>query len=117
VSGAARAEYDRRVSGAALRFIDETPSGTPLRTVEVPLRVVGETVAVRDLIALRIDHARAATGSLDASAELAAACADFERGGFLLLVGDEQVESLDTIVELVPGLELRFVELVPLVGG
>jgi hypothetical protein len=41
----------------------------------------------------------------------------FESNGFVLLVGDRQIERLDEEVELRPGTEVTFLKLVPLVGG
>jgi hypothetical protein len=133
-------------AAAVLRFIDETPTGRALQTTEVPLRLASETVSVRELLRRRIEHEVAAFNAaprdvfrglvqptdaervlngyrvrtpraLDPAEQLAKACEAFERGGFLLLVGDGQVESLDERVLLAPDVEVRFVKLVPLVGG
>jgi hypothetical protein len=41
----------------------------------------------------------------------------FEHNGFLVLVGDRQVENLDDEIEIKPGVEAAFLKLVPLVGG
>ncbi|WP_026116914.1 hypothetical protein [Nocardiopsis valliformis] len=41
----------------------------------------------------------------------------FDKQGFVLIVGDRQVESLDEDVDLTGEPELVFVKLVPLVGG
>ena len=41
----------------------------------------------------------------------------FGRNGFFVLVGDRQVGELDEKLELTPDTEIRFVKLVPLVGG
>jgi hypothetical protein len=41
----------------------------------------------------------------------------FERNGFVVLVGDSQVEDLDAEIELRMGTEITFLKLVPLVGG
>lgn len=41
----------------------------------------------------------------------------FSRNGFVVLVGDRQVEDLDAGVGLPAGTEVTFLKLVPLVGG
>lgn len=41
----------------------------------------------------------------------------FERNGFIILVDDLQVESLDQIIEIEPETSVTFLKLVPLVGG
>lgn len=41
----------------------------------------------------------------------------FDKQGFVLLVGDRQVESLDEDVDLTGEPEIVFVKLIPLVGG
>lgn len=130
-------------AAAILHVIDETPSGKPLRKAE--LRLVSEPLSVRELIAERIrreveafnasadtmfyglvqptgtelalDGVRLVKRRLDADEQIAAACEAFERGAFLLLVGDEQLEALDDRFVVEPGLEVHFVRLVPLVGG
>jgi hypothetical protein len=45
------------------------------------------------------------------------ACTAFERNGFVLFVGERQVESLDDVIDLTVDPEVSFVRLVPLVGG
>jgi hypothetical protein len=131
-------------TAAVLRLIDETPHGKPLRTVE--LRLVSTSMSVRELLAARVRREVEAFNAnpgpvfaglvqptdaeieingyrlgrrrqLDADRQVAAACAAFERGGFLLLVGDEQLESLDDRFVVEPDLEIHFVKLVPLIGG
>ncbi|TMR98444.1 hypothetical protein [Nonomuraea basaltis] len=42
---------------------------------------------------------------------------EFSRNGFLLLVGDRQVEDLGVEIDLVADPVVSFVKLVPLVGG
>jgi len=46
-----------------------------------------------------------------------AACVAFGRNGFVMLVGDHQVEDLDEVIDLSGDPEVSFVKLVPLVGG
>ncbi|MEU7579496.1 hypothetical protein AB0B50_18030 [Streptomyces sp. NPDC041068] len=41
----------------------------------------------------------------------------FGRNGFLVLVGEWQIEDLDAEVDLSPGTEVTFLKLVPLAGG
>jgi hypothetical protein len=41
----------------------------------------------------------------------------FDRNGFILLVDEIQVESLDQIIEIGPRTTVTFLKLVPLVGG
>lgn len=41
----------------------------------------------------------------------------FDRNGFIILVDDLQVESLDQIIEIEPKTTVSFLKLVPLVGG
>ena len=41
----------------------------------------------------------------------------FDRNGFIILVDDLQVESLDQIIEIAPETTITFLKLVPLVGG
>jgi hypothetical protein len=132
------------MGAAVLHVIDETPAGQPLRRAQ--LRLVSESLSVRELLAERVrrevEAFNATTGTmfhglvqptdtevelngyrlskqrkLDPDAQVAAACEAFERGAFLLLVGDEQLESLDDRFVVVPELEVHFVRLVPLVGG
>jgi hypothetical protein len=46
-----------------------------------------------------------------------AAVRSFERNGFVVLVGDDQVTDLDTRLDLDEASDVAFVRLVPLVGG
>jgi hypothetical protein len=54
---------------------------------------------------------------VDPHEQAAAALAAFERNGFVVLVGDRQVEELDTPLDLTMGTQVTFLKLVPLVGG
>jgi hypothetical protein len=45
------------------------------------------------------------------------ACEAFCRGGFLVLVDEGQKTELDEEITLVPGTEVTFLRLTPLVGG
>jgi hypothetical protein len=54
---------------------------------------------------------------IDPEEQAALALEAFGRNGFVVLVGDRQVECLDDVVELPPGVEVTFLKLVALVGG
>jgi hypothetical protein len=54
---------------------------------------------------------------VDAEAQYLLAVKAFGRNGFVVLVGDRQVEDLDAEVDLPAGTEVTFMKLVPLVGG
>lgn len=54
---------------------------------------------------------------LDWELQADAAVRAFERNGFVLIVGDHQVEHLDEMIDLATAHEVAFVKLVPLVGG
>ncbi len=61
---------------------------------------------------------RAARGRrLDWERQAEAAERAFERNGFLLLVGDRQIEDLDEEIDLSGEPVVSFIKLVPLVGG
>jgi hypothetical protein len=54
---------------------------------------------------------------LDWEAQADAACAAFERNGFVMLVDDRQVDNLDEVIDLRRESTVAFIRLVPLVGG
>lgn len=54
---------------------------------------------------------------LDADAQFRRACASFDATGFLMVVDDQQIESLDTPLPLTADSLVQFIKLVPLVGG
>jgi hypothetical protein len=54
---------------------------------------------------------------LDPDRQVETALAAFETNGFVILVADRQVDSLDEPIELAPDLSVTFLKLVPLVGG
>jgi hypothetical protein len=54
---------------------------------------------------------------IDPERQTALALEAFGRNGFVVLVGDRQVEGLDEVVELPLGAEVTFLKLVALVGG
>ncbi|MFF8374896.1 hypothetical protein ACF07V_02015 [Streptomyces sp. NPDC015661] len=90
-------------------FVDETTSGA--RTAGPRLPVREERLTLRELIRRRVDHE-----TTDGTA-FARAVEAFGRNGFLVLVGDRQVEELDETVTVGPETEVVFLRLVPLVGG
>ena len=129
---------------ATARLHDETATGRRLDSMELP--GLPDTVTARELVRLRVreEVARfnAATSDtfhglvrptdaevalngyrlrerrrLDWERQADAACAAFARNGFVLLVGDRQVEDLDEVIDLTRCADVAFVRLVPLVGG
>ncbi|MEU2504430.1 hypothetical protein ABZ621_06920 [Streptomyces sp. NPDC007863] len=93
-------------------FVDETTLGD--RTASAPLAVPEERLPLRELIARRV---ALETGPDGYEAALARALDAFARNGFLVLVGDRQIEDPDETVALGPDTEVVFLRLVPLVGG
>jgi hypothetical protein len=113
---------------------DEAAAGQTLG--EFTLDFLTEVITVRDLIERRVyeevqTYNTSDTGSLrdliqpagaerrpiDWRAQAARAIDAFTRNGFVILVDDRQVESLDTQIRLELGTSVSFVKLVPLVGG
>jgi hypothetical protein len=54
---------------------------------------------------------------IDAQQQYKHAVEAFERNGFIMLVDDLQIETLDEQIEIEPDMEISFLKLVPLVGG
>ncbi len=54
---------------------------------------------------------------VDAEKQYYLALDAFKKNGFFVLVNDEQVETLETQVQLSDNMELSFIKLTPLVGG
>jgi hypothetical protein len=54
---------------------------------------------------------------LDGEVQFEKACSSFETNGFLLIVDGRQAMGLDERIELRPDSEVRFLKLVPLIGG
>jgi hypothetical protein len=54
---------------------------------------------------------------LDWEAQADIACAAFVRNGFVMLVGDRQVDGLDEVIDLRRESTVAFIRLVALVGG
>lgn len=125
--------------GAALTVVDATPTGQRLSSFR--LELASERITVRELIRRKVLHelderARGARERrvapspvesrlnaprpprpVDAEAACREAIDAFARNGFFLFVGDRQVEDLEEEVVVVGDTEVRFVKLVPLVGG
>ena len=90
----------RAMSAAVLQFIDETVAGEMLRDHEVWLGS-SETVRARQLLQLRFGD------------NVDRACEDFHRGALRLQVAGAQIDSLDTHIDLVPGLAVKLIRLIP----
>ncbi|HEX5541925.1 MAG TPA: hypothetical protein VFX60_10265 [Micromonospora sp.] len=129
---------------ATVMVRDETATG---RAVDCwPLTGLPDRISARELVRLRVreevarfnanqaEHFRGLVQPTDTEATLNgyrvtrgrrldweqqadAACAAFARNGFVLLVGDRQVEDLDEEIDLQGDPDVAFVRLVPLVGG
>jgi hypothetical protein len=128
----------------ALTIHDEGTSGGRIRSFK--LQLASERISVRELIERRVaqeveeynraqpeyfqglvqprDAERVLNGyrlrekrMLDAREQCAKAVEAFERAGFFLLVDDRQLDRLDDVIAVRPDTEVRFVKLVPLVGG
>ncbi len=128
----------------ALTIHDEGTSGG--RTRSFRLQVASERITVRELIERRVtqevedfnaaqpehfnglvqptDAERDVNGYrlrrkrlLDAAEQRAKAVEAFGRAGFFVLVDDRQATGLEDEIVVRPGTEVRFVKLVPLVGG
>jgi hypothetical protein len=128
----------------ALQIYDETSTGE--RTSTTVLTLASERVTAREVLRRRIqqeveafnhampeyfrglvqptDAERVLNGyrlrkarALDWREQVTSAESAFARNGFLMLVGDRQIEELDEEIVVTPGLSVSFVRLVPLVGG
>lgn len=129
---------------AALQIHDETSTGQ--RTASTTLVLATERVTAREVLRRRIEQeveafnrakpeyfqglvqptdAEAVLNGyrlrnhrlLDWREQAASAERGFANNGFLMLIGDRQVEDLDEEIVVTPGLSISFVRLVPLVGG
>jgi hypothetical protein len=129
---------------ALVTFRDETATGRALAEFSLP--DLPERISARELVRLRVREEvarynaapsprfRGLVKPSDAEAELNgyrmrtarkldwekqadAAEAAFTRNGFLLLIGDRQIEDLDETIDLTVDPVVSFVKLVPLVGG
>lgn len=129
---------------ATVTFVDETTSGE--RRDSFGLEIAEERLTLGELIRRRVFqevaeyHAagpevfrglvqptateQALNGDrsrtprrVDPERQYALARKAFGRNGFLVLVGDRQIEDLDEEIDLPMGTEVVFLKLVPLVGG
>ncbi|SRR6266545_3114846 len=126
----------------ALKIVDQTLGIHPPITRE--LRLVSERITLRELLKRRIDEEVAALNagrdeirplvapteqerrlngekpthrSLDPERQLTAAVEAFERTRVVIIVDNRQVLDLDEPIVVTPDTEVRFLKLVPLVGG
>jgi hypothetical protein len=129
---------------ATLTVHDETVTGQ--RTRSFTLSLPAERMTVRELIRHRVEHEVAAYNAtssplfqglvqptdtewvlngyrfktrrpIDPGTQVARAIEAFEANRVILLVDDRQVDRLDDTVTFTPTTEIRFLKLVPLVGG
>ncbi|NUR89686.1 MAG: hypothetical protein HOY71_36870 [Nonomuraea sp.] len=101
-------------------FREETATGRTLSEFSLP--GLPDRVSARELVRTRVReevarHNASPSRRLDWEKQADAAEAAFARNGFLLLVGDRQIEDLDTEIDLTGEPVISFVKLVPLVGG
>lgn len=129
---------------ATLTIYDETTGGE--RGAPIELEFLTEEITVRELIRERVyqevkdynvkqsgvfrglvqptDAERTLNGfkmkkprQIDWHPQFDAACTAFEANQILLLVDNQQAESLEESITIRPGTEVTFLKLVPLVGG
>jgi hypothetical protein len=129
---------------AVVTVRDETPSGRAIDTWVLP--DLPDSITARELLRLRVREEVARYNStrpeyfrglvqpteaeatlngyrlkserrLDWEKQADAACTAFGRNGFVMLVGDHQIEELDEVIDLRADPEVSFVRLIPLVGG
>lgn len=125
----------------ALKIVDQTLGVHP--PVRRELRLVSERITLRELIKRRIDDevAELNAGSeevqplitpteqesrlngtrprrlIDPDKQLAAAVEAFERTRIVIILDGKQMTELDQPIVVTPDMEVRFLKLVPLVGG
>jgi hypothetical protein len=136
------AREERRVASVTVR--DETATGKPIDSWVLP--DLPATISARELVRLRVreevarfnaaereyfrglvqpDDTEATLNGyrvrerrrLDWERQADAACAAFAHNGFVMLVGDRQIDDLDETIDLTTDPQVAFVKLVPLVGG
>ncbi|MCC5575957.1 hypothetical protein IMZ11_09935 [Microtetraspora sp. AC03309] len=129
---------------ALVTFRDETATGKALDEFVLP--GLPERISARELVRLRVreevarynaapsHHFRGLVKPSEAEAELNgyrmrtarrldwerqadAAEAAFARNGFILLIGERQIDDLDVEIDLTADPVVSFIKLVPLVGG
>ncbi|HTX78377.1 MAG TPA: hypothetical protein VMC62_01850 [Longilinea sp.] len=130
----------------SLRIFDTTTASIGKPENSFTVLVTGEKITVRELIHLRIfqeiadynlkqpavfkmliqpsEAERVLNGymfhkprNVDPQAQFEKAIAAFESNGFIVLVDDQQINSLDDEIALRPDTSVTFLKLVPLVGG
>jgi hypothetical protein len=98
---------------------DETATGRVLGTWH--LLGLPDLVTARELVRRRVREALTAPDAVtpDGGWETAAdeACTAFAHNGFVLLVGERQIASLDEIVDVREEPEVVFIRLIALAGG
>jgi hypothetical protein len=126
----------------ALKIVDQTLGVYPYVTRE--LRLASERITLRELIRRRIDEEareinagsddvrslvtpsapeaalngdRSRRRAVDADKQFEAAITAFQRNRIVVIVDGRQVQDLDHAIGVTPTTEVRFVKLVPLVGG
>lgn len=106
------------------------------KTLEKPFDVVQDSLTLLELLRLRVygeAEAHNAEGDadfsglvqpeggpkrrVDAEAQFHKAVEAFERRAFIVLVDDEQVDRLETVLNVTSRTRVTFLKLVPLVGG
>lgn len=129
---------------ATVTVRDETPTGKPIDEWQLP--DLPDSITARELVRLRVRDEVARYNAarpryfrglvqpteteatlngyqvrdgrrLDWEIQADAACAAFDRNGFVMLVGQHQVDSLEEVIDLRTDPDVAFVRLVPLVGG
>jgi hypothetical protein len=128
----------------ALTIHDQETGGGRIRSFK--LHLASERITVRELIERRVtqeveeynraqpeyfqglvqptDAERVLNGyrlrqkrMLDAAEQCSKAVEAFQRNGFFVLVDDRQLDQLGDVITVRPDTEVRFVKLVPLIGG
>ena len=126
----------------ALKIVDQTLGVHPHVTRE--LRLASERITVRELLRRRIEEEvkeinagddtvrplvtpsaqearlngdRSLRRAIDPEKQLDAAIKAFERSRIIIIVDGRQVQDLEHAIGVTPQTEVRFVKLVPLVGG
>lgn len=123
---------------------DETPTGREIASWELP--DLPERITARELVRLRVREEVARFNAadtewfrglvqptdteatlngyrlrtrrrLDWEKQADAACQAFDRNGFVMLVGDRQIDDLDEVIDLNDNPQVSFIKLVALVGG
>jgi len=54
---------------------------------------------------------------IDWEAQIEKAIEAFNRNGFIILIGEQQAETLEEEIVILPGMSITFLKLMPLVGG